>query len=190
VSWDWYVKVVGEALESLGDRAPRVAFVEPFWNEDGLVAANADRVRAALASLTPERAARAELVFTAHAIPNALARTSPYVKQFEETARLVAANVGRAFSTAFQSGPGDAAIPWTGPDISAVMRERAGPSKDFVVSPIGFLCDNVEILYDLDVEARHEAESRGAGFARAATVGSHDAFIATLAERISARAKA
>ncbi len=193
VSWDWYLKVVAEARDPLGDKAPEVAFLDPWWTHDGFVAACAGRVTEAAAAWGPgwqERAARAELVFTAHAIPHAIARTGPYVRQFTETAGAVARKLGRPFSLAFQSGPENPSIPWTGPDIVEVIREKAGKGRDFIVAPVGFLCDNVEVLYDLDVAARGEAESRGSGFVRAGTVGTHPAFIGMLADLVLARSRA
>lgn len=188
VSWDWYVKVVGEALDPLGAEAPEVAYLDPWWKEKGFVEANAARIVEALSAWDPVRRARAEILFTAHAIPRAIARTSPYERQFQETALAVSSKLGRPFSLAYQSGPDEPASPWTGPDIGAFLQERAGPGMDFVVSPVGFLCDNVEVLYDLDVAARGIAEGRGSGFLRAGTVGTHPAFIGMLADRIAARA--
>lgn len=188
VSWDWYLKVVGEARAALGDEAPAVAVLDPWWTHPGFVAAWADRVREALAGWPAARAARAEIVFTAHAIPQAIARTGPYVRQFRETAEAVAAALGRPFHVAYQSGPEEPSIPWTEPDIRAFLRARAAPGRDFVAAPVGFLCDNVEVLYDLDVAARAEAESRGAGFARARTVETHPAFVGMLADLVAARA--
>lgn len=184
VSWDWYLKVVEEARDPLGPDAPRVTYLDPWWTRDGFVTACADRIREAMAGWGPARAAGAELVFTAHAIPHAIARTGPYVRQFTETAEAVAKRIERPFSLAYQSGPENPAIPWTGPDICEVIREKGKKGTDFVVAPVGFLCDNVEVQYDLDVAARKEAESRGAGFARAAMVGTHPAFIGMLADLI------
>lgn len=187
VSWDWYLKVVAEARDPLGAGAPEVAYLDPWWTHDGFVTACADRIREALSAWEPGRAARAGLVFTAHAIPHAIARTGPYVHQFAETAEAVAERLGRPFSLAYQSGPEKPAIPWTGPDIAEVIREKGAKGMDFIVAPVGFLCDNVEVLYDLDVAARSEAESRGSGFARAGTVGTHPRFIGMLADLIVER---
>ncbi|MBI4230837.1 MAG: ferrochelatase [Planctomycetes bacterium] len=188
ISWDWYLKVVAESLDPLGKKAPEVAYLDPWWAQEGFVEACAGRVREALAGWPAARSEKAELIFTAHAIPSAIARTSPYERQFRETSEAVARRLARPFSVAYQSGPDEPTIPWTGPDICDVMRERARPGRDFVLAPVGFLVDNVEILYDLDVAARREAESRGAGFVRAGAVGTHPAFIGMLADRIAARA--
>ena len=182
VSWDWYLKVVAEGLEPLGASAPEVAFLDPWWDHPGFVEACAARVAEVLMP-------GAELLFTAHAIPEALARTSPYRKQFRETAEAVAGRLGMPFSLAYQSGPGEASAPWTGPDIVEHLEEHAAPGKNFVTAPVGFLVDNVEVLYDLDVAARKAAQAKGAGFARAPSVGTHRAFIGMLATRIAVRCK-
>lgn len=184
VSWDWYLKVVEEARDPLGAAAPEVRYLDPWWVHPGFVSACAERIREAAAVWEPARAGKAELVFTAHAIPHAIARTGPYVRQFAETAEAVAKRLERPFSLAYQSGPESPAIPWTGPDICDVIREKGKKGRDFLVAPVGFLCDNVEVLYDLDVAARKEAVSRGAGFSRAGTVGTHPAFIGMLADLI------
>ena len=95
VSWDWYIKVVHEALDPLGKSAPEVAFLDPWWAHPKFVEAVSDRVLERLAAWPEARAQKAELVFTAHAIPEALARTSPYERQFRETAEAVAKRLGR-----------------------------------------------------------------------------------------------
>ena len=154
----------------------------------GFVEANVARIREATRGWDAGRLEQSRLVFTAHAIPEAIAKTGPYVRQVEETAAAVACCLKKDFSVAFQSGPAKPNIPWTGPDIRDVIERGGRPGLDFLVSPIGFLCDNVEVLYDLDVEAMQAAESRGARLARAGTVGSHPAFIGMLADRIAALA--
>lgn len=189
VSWDWYLKHAAEAVESLGADAPAlVGVVEPWWNRPGFIAALADRVREATAGWSPQRFAAAELVFTAHAIPEPVARTSRYSQQFAETARLVAEALGHpGHAVAYQSGPGDSRIPWTGPDIvEAVEAASARGARDLVVQAAGFLVDHTEVLYDLDVEAHGRATDLGLGFTRAACVHDHPDFIAMLADGVEA----
>ncbi len=190
VSWDWYIKVVGEAEEALGASSPKVVgYLDPWWANEGFVTANVERIREAVAGWSRERFARASLVFTAHAIPLAVQRTAPYEKQFRETAAAIARGLEKAeHRIAYQSQPGDSAIPWSTPAaISVIAEEHAKGVKDVVLSPIGFLCDHVEVLYDLDVEARDKAGALGVTYTRAGTVGSHPRFIAMLADLIAAR---
>jgi ferrochelatase len=74
------------------------------------------------------------------------------------------------------------------PDINEAIRQvQAAGYHDVIISPIGFLCDHVEVLYDLDVEAQHTAASCGVTYVRAQTVGTHPAFMAMLSELIAER---
>jgi ferrochelatase len=187
VSWDWYLKHAAEAADALGATAPRlVAAVEPWGAAAGFATALAARLREATVGWSPARYAAARLVFTAHAIPEPVARTSPYARQFAETARLAAVAAGHAeHQIAYQSAPGDSRIPWTGPDIIEAVRAAAAAGvKDLLVQAAGFLVDHTEVLYDLDVEAREEAARLGVGFTRAACVHDHPAFIAALADGV------
>ena len=105
-----------------------------------------------------------------------------------EAAHLVAEALGHPRHTvAYQSGPGDSRIAWTGPDIVPVVQAaHAAGARDLVVQAAGFLVDHTEVLYDLDVEARGEAARLGVGFTRAACVHDHPAFIAMLADGVEA----
>jgi ferrochelatase len=197
VSWDWYIKVVGEAQEQinsggeLGARSPEIAgYLDPWWRHEGFIEANVERIRERTHGWDAQRFARAALVFTAHSIPMAVARTGPYTRQFAETASDVASRLGvREFVCAYQSGPDDAAIPWTEPTIGATLDAiaRRGSVEDVVVVPVGFLCDHVEVLYDLDVEARAHAAKLGLNLHRVGTVGTHPAFVGMLADLVAAR---
>ena len=148
-----------------------------------------EHVAAALARVPAERRAAAPVVFTAHSIPTAMAAASPYVAQITEGARLIAARVGHAnWSIAYQSRSGSPREPWLEPDICEVVRALARDGgRDLVVVPIGFVCDHVEVLYDLDIEARQVAEAAGINFVRASTVNDHPAFIRMLADVVRQR---
>lgn len=136
-----------------------------------------------------ERRASAVLVFSAHSIPTAMAAASPYVEQITNSARLVAERLAHAhWSIAYQSRSGSPREPWLGPDITEVIPQLAADGcRDLVVVPIGFVCDHVEVLYDLDIEARQIAEQAGINFARAATVNDCPAFIRALADMVRRR---
>jgi ferrochelatase len=192
VSWDWYVKVVSEAQEALGAKSPEVAgYLDPWWTHEGFVAANADRIKDATKGWSRERFQKAALIFTAHAIPIAVQRTAPYEKQFKESAAAIARVLEKpAFEVAYQSQPGDSAIPWSTPSAVTVIEEQQKKgAKDVVLSPIGFLCDHVEVLYDLDVEAKERAKALGVEYTRAGTVGSHPRFVAMLADLVATRVR-
>jgi ferrochelatase len=115
-----------------------------------------------------------------------MARVSRYEAEIAESSAGVAALLGAGrWSVAYQSRSGDGRVPWLEPDVNDIIRELAeGGAQEIVVAPIGFLCDHVEVLYDLDIEARETAASDGVRLVRAGTVGDHPAFIAMLLDEI------
>lgn len=180
-----YEQVVRDTTAALGSQAPEVRVCAGLHAHPGFRAANADHVRAAVRSLGD--VGRPRLVFTAHSIPEAAARRSPYVAQYRAAAAAVAeaCGYGDAYTLAYQSRSGDPATAWLEPDVCDLLREHAAAGGGAVVlSPLGFVCDHVEVLYDLDVEARQTAESLGIALARARAAGDHPAFIETLADRV------
>lgn len=189
VSWDWYLKHAAEAAEKIGALSPRiVAVAQPWWNQSGFIDALAARVREATRSWTPQRFQEAELIFTAHAIPQPIAQTAPYCAQFAETASLTARQLGHdRHVIGYQSAPDDSRVPWTGPTVLDLIEAaaRAG-RRDVVVQAAGFLVDHTEVLYDLDIEARRLAEKLDIVYTRAACVHDHPAFISLLADRVEA----
>lgn len=185
-SWERYQENVAEARGRVGATAPAVRYAPPWFDRPGFVEAMADRVRAALAEVPSAERAAVPLVFTAHSVPVPMAEASPYVAQFTESARRVAARLGHtAWSIAYQSRSGRPQDPWLEPAVGdEIRRLAAGGARRVVVAPLGFVCDHVEVLYDLDVEARAIADERGLGFHRATTVTDHPAFVAMLAELV------
>ncbi len=160
-----------------------------FYNHPGFVAANADAVAAALASVT---AGRPRVAFTAHSIPVAMAATSDYVSQLETTARLVMEQADPtgaiSWAVVFQSRSGPPSVAWLEPDILDHLQAlaEAGPGP-VVVAPIGFVADHMEVVYDLDVEAAGRAEELGLTLVRAGTAGVHPAFVAMIRQLIEER---
>jgi ferrochelatase len=187
-SWDRYQADVAEARARLGPRAPEVRYASQWFDRPGFVEAMADRVRGAVAAVPRGEQAATPLVFTAHSVPVAMAAASPYVAQVEASARLVAARAGHArYGVAYQSRSGRPEDPWLTPDVSDEIRRLAATAaRHLVVAPIGFVCDHVEVLYDLDVEARAVAAAAGIAYHRAPTVSDHAAFIAMLADLVRA----
>jgi ferrochelatase len=185
-SWARYVEDVAAAREKVGPDAPEVVYAPPWSEHPRFVAAVADRARVALAGIEPARRADARLVFTAHSVPVSMAARSPYAAQLDAAARAIASALGRSeWSVAYQSRSGAPRDPWLEPDVADVIRALARDgARDVVIVPVGFVCDHVEVLYDLDVEARAVAESCGIGFHRAAAANDHPAFIAMLADLV------
>ena len=185
-SWERYLRNVDEARERIGPDAPVVEYLGEWHAHPLFIEAAADRVADALARLEPAARDRAQLIFTAHSIPVAMAAASPYVEQLRESARLVADRLGqREWTLAFQSRSGSPRDPWLEPDVCDVLRSLR--SQAAVVVPIGFICDHVEVLYDLDVEAARVAREADVTMVRAATVGDHPRFIEMIAALIRER---
>ena len=185
-SWERYQNDVITAVETVGDQTLSIRYLEDVWHlHPGFINAIAERIRTACNGISEPLFTEAALIFTAHAIPEVAAKTSPYPEQFHQTASAVAEVLGSDFDIAYQSAPDNPTVPWTGPDINDLIREkREAGVQEVIVSPIGFLCDHVEVLYDLDLEARVTAEASGMNFIRAGTVGEHPEFIDMLANLV------
>jgi protoporphyrin/coproporphyrin ferrochelatase len=218
-----YRENVADARASLARQGladVEITYVADWFNHPSFIAANADRVRSAIERLNPTVRDRAQLVFTAHSIPESMAARYPYKQQFEETARLVAekvvasrdlvrlkpdtteadlvrlkpvttenADVVSGFSRTkslvmvYQSRSGRPEDPWLGPDICDYLRSaRAEGLKAAVIVPVGFVCDHVEVLYDLDVEAAEVCREIGLPMVRALAVNDHPYFIDLMAD--------
>lgn len=177
---------IAEAVAALGARVPVVEFVRPWFDHPLFAKAVSERVREALASLPDDRRTGAALLFTAHSIPVASGGAEVYQADFRQAVDGVCALLGvRDRALAYQSRSGGPREPWLGPDVLDALKDLAAKgAKDVVVVPVGFVADHVEVLYDLDLEARRVAERLGLGFARAKTVGDHPAFIGMLAELV------
>jgi ferrochelatase len=181
-----YMAEVDAARAGLGSRAPAVRWVRTWHTHPLFVTAVADAVTAALVTLPAGRRAAAVLVFTAHSVPAAMAARSPYVAEIAATARAVAERLGRSrWQVAYQSRSGPPGEPWLEPDVNDALRALAAAgARDAVIVPAGFVSDHVEVLYDLDVEARATATGLGLGFRRAATVNDHPLFVRMLAQLV------
>ena len=180
-----YREDIERAREAVGEGAPLVDKLRAFYNHSGFVMPNAENLQAALEQIPSERRAAARVAFTAHSIPAAMAAGCDYQRQLLETCRLVAyvagayARVGALnWRLVFQSRSGPPTQAWLEPDILDHLRAlKAEGVTDVVVAPIGFISDHMEVLYDLDTEARQVSEELGLNMIRAATVGTHPEFL-------------
>jgi protoporphyrin/coproporphyrin ferrochelatase len=184
-----YLEDIERARAAVGPDAPRVEKLRAFYNHPGFIEANAANIRTALEAIPAERRAETRLVFTAHSIPETMAQNCDYESQLQETSRLVAESVGtNLWRLVFQSRSGSPAQPWLGPDVCDHLRELyVAGVKDVVVSPIGFVSDHMEIVYDLDTEATTLCRELGLNMIRAATAGTHPAFVEMIRELILER---
>ena len=184
-SWDRYMSDVAAARARVAD-APEVVFAPPWSDRPGFIEAVAARAREKLEDVPEERRAAAPVVFTAHSVPVAMADASPYVSELESAARAVAERLDRSrWSIAYQSRSGNPHEPWLSPDVNEELKGLASiGDTDVLVVPIGFVVDHVEVLYDLDVEARAVAARCGLAVHRAGAVNDHPAFIDMLADLV------
>jgi protoporphyrin/coproporphyrin ferrochelatase len=177
-----------------GAGAPELVKLRHYFDHPGFIAANVDHVRRAVDSLPPSVRDGARLVFTAHSIPTAMNEASGpnqdglYARQHYETARLVSALVqgpDAPFDLVWQSRSGPPSVPWLEPDVNEHLKALAGSgTRAVVLCPTGFVSDHVEVIWDLDTEARETAAALGLGFARAATAGTHPGFVAAIRELV------
>lgn len=178
-----YRENVAAAQAEVGEGAPEIHKLRVFYNHPLFIEACTGRVREAM------RSGDQRLVITAHSIPCSMAQTCDYEQQLAETSRLVAEAAGfRDWDVVYQSRSGSPAVPWLGPDILDHLRQlQARGVRNVLVAPLGFLSDHLEVLYDLDTEARALAAELGMNFSRAATVGTHPAFVRMIAALVEER---
>jgi ferrochelatase len=184
-----YRENIFDAQQVVGDDAPEVSKLRLFHNHPGFIEANIDRVRVAIAQLPAELRAGVAIAFTAHSIPEAMAKNCAYEAQLQESSRLVAEAVGVAdYDVVYQSRSGSPQVPWLGPDVLDHLHAlRSRGVRAVVLAPVGFVSDHLEVLYDLDHEAVTVAAELGLAVARAGTPGTHPAFVSMIRELIQER---
>lgn len=185
-----YREDIARAQKEIGEGAPEIDKLRPFFNHPGFIKATEDRLSEALAQVPPDARGNVHVVYTAHSIPMSMASTCDYVKQLEEVRKLVSARLGIANDAlAYQSRSGPPGQPWLEPDILDYLREvkSRNLASAVVVAPISFISDHMEVLYDLDIEARALCQELKLPMARARTVGVHPKFIAMIRELILER---
>ncbi len=182
-----YREDIFNAQQAVGPTAPEVLRTRAFYNHPGWIEANADHVRTALSSFPDGRSPH--LAFTAHSIPTTMAQACRYEDQLRESARLVADALGITNSAVvYQSRSGPPHVPWLEPDILDHLDSLARQGvRDVVISPIGFVSDHLEVLYDLDVEAQDRARELGLNLVRASSASTHPAFVGMIRSLIEER---
>ncbi|MSO57237.1 MAG: ferrochelatase [Acidobacteria bacterium] len=177
--------VLDARAESAAAGLPDVAvtYVGDWHMHPKFVETNRQHVRAALDRLPAEARTGARLVFTAHSVPIGMTGAARYAQQVNESARLVASAVGSGdWAVVFQSRSGRPEDPWLGPDVCEYLRGTAGRVPGVVLVPIGFVCDHIEVLYDLDHEAAEVCRELGLPMARAETVNDDPMFLDMMAD--------
>ena len=201
-----YLENIADAQKLVGDGAPNIEKLRAFYNHPLFIEANVANVQAALEQIPEARQFQTHIVFTAHSIPESMARNCNYEAQLQEASRLVFEGVAArarpspsgngesstkrkhkpiSYKLVFQSRSGSPSQPWLGPDVCDQLRElHANGARDVVVSPIGFVSDHMEIVYDLDTEAMMLCRELGLNMVRASTASTHPAFVRMIRELI------
>jgi protoporphyrin/coproporphyrin ferrochelatase len=185
-----YREDIARAQAEVGAGAPQIDKLRMFFNHPGFLDATEDRLREALSQVPANARQNVQIVYTAHSIPNSMASTSDYVAQLSEVKKLISARVGITNDAlVYQSRSGPPSQPWLEPDILDHLRcvKSRNLASAVVIAPIGFISDHMEIVYDLDVEARQLCESSSLPMVRVKTVGIHPKFIAMIRELILER---
>ena len=207
-----YLENIADAQKQVGDGAPQIEKLRAFYNHPLFIEANVENVQTALEQIPEARRFQTQILFTAHSIPESMARNCKYEAQLREASRLVFEGVAAdssplpsgnresnlkgnnkpgTYKLVFQSRSGSPSQPWLGPDICDQLRElQAKGSTDVVVSPIGFVSDHMEVVYDLDTEATALSRELGLNMVRASTAGTHPAFVKMIRELILERFEA
>jgi ferrochelatase len=185
-----YREDIARAQAEVGEGAPQFDKLRVFFNHPGFLEATEDRLNEALAEIPANPRQNVQIVYVAHSIPMSMANTSDYVKQLEEVRRLASQAIGISNDAlVYQSRSGAPGQPWLEPDILDHLREvkHKDLASGVVVAPISFISDHMEVLYDLDIEARQLCDELALPMARAKTVGVHPKFVAMLRELILER---
>jgi len=185
-----YREDIARACDQVGADAPQIDKLRVFYNHPGYIEPMIANVGTALEELPEERRAAAPLIFTAHSIPLSMAENCRYEAQLQEACRLVGEGVGRGdYHLVYQSRSGPPSHPWLEPDIGDFLQQLHSDQAiaEAVVVPIGFISDHMEVLFDLDTEARELCDRLGINLVRAATVGNHPRFVTMIRELIEER---
>lgn len=187
-SFEKYTGKVEEGRQKAGAGTIATVYTAPFNEHALFVKAQSEKVRTVLAATEDISGERTHFLFTAHSIPVPMDAASGYTRQFFDTSFAIARALGLPhWSLAYQSRSGNPNDPWLEPSVTGVI-ETLDPSafSNVVLIPVGFLCDNVEVIYDLDIEARKTAEEKGFKYFRASTVSDDAAFIQLIGEQVCA----
>ena len=177
-----YREDIARAQQTAGAQGMVIEKLQNFCERPEFIEAMADRVRAAMAELQGAE----QLIFTAHSIPVSMADASPYLRQLKEASARVAAACGISnWTLVYQSRSGPPTQPWLAPDICDYLREQhAAGVRSVIICPIGFISDHMEVLYDLDTEARALCDQLGMEMVRAGTAGAHPKLISMICDML------
>jgi ferrochelatase len=182
-----YIENIENARVQAGEAAPQIEKIRPFYNHPRFISANAQELLIALNKIEADRRNQAKVIFTAHSIPMTMASVCRYAAQLRQASNLVmaSAKIPNSWQVAYQSRSGSLQQPWLEPDISNAIEDAAQEGiKDIVIVPIGFVSDHMEIIYDLDTQAKELCEKLKIGYQRTRTAGSNSEFILMIRDLI------
>ncbi len=189
-----YRENIAAAMLSVGPNSPLVEKARMGFNHPGFIEAQKACLLEALSQIPEAHRAHTPVLFSAHSIPKSMADHSRYEEQLREAARLVCEAAGHGvWELVFQSRSGPPQQPWLEPDVCDRIEQLAQPEGTtpphpyVVVQPLGFISDHMEVLYDLDEEAANTSREHGITMIRAASVGTHPAFVSMVVDVIQER---
>jgi ferrochelatase len=184
-----YLEDIDRARAAVGNNAPEIDKLRVFYNHPNFLQAVAARVLDALEKIPESRRAATPLVFTAHSVPLAMAQSCDYEAQLREASQIVCDQLNHdTWHLVYQSRSGPPSMPWLEPDVCDFIRQlKEQGVEDVVLAPLGFVSDHMEVVFDLDTEAREVCDEIGLNMVRAASVGTHPAFIEMIRELILER---
>ena len=185
-----YRENVEEAKSSLTGQIPETDKIRVFYNHPGFVNTIVDLLEQSLSTFDDTARSSATILFTAHSIPNSMAENCAYAAQLNETAKLVMNQIGEnPWHLVYQSRSGPPSQPWLEPDVCDAIEDlaqRENP-KHLAIVPIGFISDHMEVMFDLDVEAKATCEELDIQVVRVPTVGTNPQFVKMIVELIRER---
>jgi ferrochelatase len=187
-----YREDIAQAQQASGTEEMVIEKLPNFCDRPEFIEAMMERVRDAMSELPPAEHSGAghlnaeQLIFTAHSIPMSMADASPYVRQLKEASARVASACGMSnWTLVYQSRSGPPSQPWLAPDICEYLRaQHAAGVRSVIICPIGFMSDHMEVLYDLDTEARALCDQIGLKMVRAGTAGSHPRLVSMICDMV------
>ncbi|MBY0357589.1 MAG: ferrochelatase [Candidatus Obscuribacterales bacterium] len=182
-----YLEDIEQARIAVGDDAPLVEKIRAFYNHPAFIKVNATHLLEAIKQIPQERQKQCKIVFTAHSIPASMADNCAYADQLNQACKLVSEQIGiNNWQLAYQSRSGPPSQPWLEPDICDYINHlhKQEQTKDLIVLPIGFISDHMEVIYDIDIEAKQLCQSLGINLVRASTAGTNPDFVEMVRELI------
>jgi len=182
-----YQEDLEKAVVSLKVKDLHIKKARLYWNHPGFFEAMCDRLSSTLQSIDMKNVGRVRIIFTAHSIPATWEKSSPYRSQLLDFSKTLSETVAPDldWDLVFQSRSGPASVPWLEPDVIDHLGTLQSLGTDLVViTPIGFISDHMEVMYDLDNKAVSHAKNLGMASRRTPTVGTHPAFIKGLRQLI------